>query len=206
MMLFKHPREARKNKESAGRLINKWSRPILGLNDNFKNMSRRGDYCGDAACFGQFYATDCSSLWLCLFAEREEQDLENMPRSKRRRLTLSGIDFDLNLDAPKPGKLCSSKRDFAIRVRVPEPSNKNYVIRPRWNVASNDDGSERPISKPSKSRNDERFKKHRRNFVKTKKNLKMQRAVGISIDGNKMALSWSRLRFRFWFRMFYSNS
>ena len=189
MMLFKHPRETRKNKESAGRLINKWSRPIFGLNDNFKSMSRGGDCCGDAASFSRLHANELFLTASILLVEREQRDLENMSQSKRRRLSSGKNESEPGSGAPEPGQLRPGGRGFVMRARVPKPSNKDYVIRPRWNVPSNDDDSERPVSKPSKSRKDERLEKHRRNFAERKKNLKMQRAVGISIEGNKMPLS-----------------
>lgn len=160
MYLCRHPRETRANKKIAGKLVNDWARPIFGVTSNFKSLSRE---------------------------EREQRDYQNM--SKKRRLssvdsdggrTPKSIDSALQSDkkAVKPGD-----KGFVMRARVPMPSNKDYVVRPQ-NAVERMDFSK----KPQKSMN--RFEKQKRKFDEKKKllNRGSQRAVGISIEGRKMAL------------------
>lgn len=175
MILFKHPREIRMNKDSAGRLINKWSRPIFGLNENFKSMSRE---------------------------EREQRDLEQMPQAKRRRLSSGATrQAEEGRGEGELGHLRPGEQGFVMRARVPMPSTKDYVVRPKWNVETSgpmdDDDEEgaariqkrrRSAGAPRSSKKDERLEKHMRNFAERKKSSKMQRAVKISIEGNKMSI------------------
>lgn len=160
MYLCRHPKETRQNKKLAGKLINEWARPIFGVTSNFKSLSRE---------------------------EREERDYQNM--SKKRRLssvdseggkTPKSIDSALQSDkkAVRPGD-----KGFVMRARVPMPSNKDYVVRPQNNIERTDFSR-----KPQKSMN--RYEKQKRKFDEKKKLLNQgsQRAVGISIEGRKMAL------------------
>uniref|UniRef100_F6ZT62 Protein IWS1 homolog n=2 Tax=Ciona intestinalis TaxID=7719 RepID=F6ZT62_CIOIN len=167
MRLFKHPRETRKNRESAGRLINKWSRPIFGLNDNFKSMSR---------------------------GDREQRDLEHMPQAKRRRLSAGQNERREGEEegAGEAEQLRPGERGFVMRARVPAPSHKDYVIRPKWKVdLMEDEDSQRfhRRSKGKQGKKDDRLEKHLKSFADRRKHSKMQRAVGISIEGSKMPLT-----------------
>jgi transcription factor SPN1 len=60
MLLYRHPKELRKNKEKAGRLVQEWARPIFGLASDFKTLTRD---------------------------EREERDYANITPTARRRLS-----------------------------------------------------------------------------------------------------------------------
>jgi len=137
-----------------------WARPIFGVTSNFKSLSRE---------------------------EREERDYQNM--SKKRRLssvdseggkTPKSIDSALQNEkkAVRPGD-----KGFVIRARVPMPSNKDYVVRPQSAMDRVDFNK-----KPQKTMN--RFEKQKRKFDDKKKLLNQgsQRAVGISLEGRKMAL------------------
>ncbi|MEE6512247.1 hypothetical protein FKM82_019181, partial [Ascaphus truei] len=157
MYLYKHPKESRPNKDIAGKLINEWSRPIFGLSSNYKGMTRE---------------------------EREQRDLEQMPQ--RRRLSSSGgqtprRDLDKVLTGEEKA-LRPGDPGFCARARVPLPSNKDYVVRPKWNVemeTSRFGGPRKGVT---------RLEKHKRRFAEQKRLTKTTRVIKFSIEGNRMPL------------------
>ncbi|NXI36071.1 IWS1 protein, partial [Galbula dea] len=158
MYLYKHPKESRPNKDMAGKLINEWSRPIFGLTSNYKGMTRE---------------------------EREQRDLEQMPQ--RRRLSSSGgqtprRDLEKVLTGEEKA-LRPGDPGFCARARVPMPSNKDYVVRPKWNVEM-ESSRFQGTSKKGVSRLDKQMRK----FTDIRKKSRSARAVKISIEGNKMPL------------------
>ncbi|KAK1162725.1 hypothetical protein AOXY_G17648 [Acipenser oxyrinchus oxyrinchus] len=156
MYLYKHPKESRSNKDLAGKLINEWSRPIFGLTSNYKAMTRE---------------------------ERQQRDLDQqMPT--RRRLSSGGQTPRRDLDKVLTGEekaLRPGEPGFCARARVPMPSNKDYVVRPRWNV---DTEANRGPTKKGVTRVD----KQMRRFADIKRLTKPAHAVKISVEGNRMPL------------------
>lgn len=156
MFLYKHPKESRANKDLALKLINEWSRPIFGLTSNYKGMTRE---------------------------ERQQRDLDQqMPQ--RRRLSSGGQTPRRDLEKQLTGEekaLRPGDPGFCARARVPMPSNKDYVVRPKWNVEVE---SNRGPMKKGMSRVD----KQMRRFADIRRLTKPGHAVKISVEGNRMPL------------------
>nr|XP_046244117.1 protein IWS1 homolog [Scatophagus argus] len=156
MFLYKHPKESRSNKDLALKLINEWSRPIFGLTSNYKGMTRE---------------------------ERQQRDLDQqMPQ--RRRLSSGGQTPRRDLEKQLTGEekaLRPGDPGFCARARVPMPSNKDYVVRPKWNVEME---SNRGPMKKGLSRVD----KQMRRFADIRRLTKPGHAVKISVEGNRMPL------------------
>ncbi|EDO36344.1 predicted protein, partial [Nematostella vectensis] len=160
MYLYRHPKETRQNKQVAGKLISEydWARPIFGVTSNFKSLSRE---------------------------EREERDYQNM--SKRRRLSSAdgeGGKTPRSIDSALQGEkkaLRPGDKGFVMRARVPLPSNKDYVVRPKTNAEGSDfvRSTKKTVTKADKLT---------RKLKDKKRANKMQRAVNISIEGRKMNL------------------
>lgn len=158
MYLYKHPKETKENRERAGKLISEWARPIFNLNTNFHSMSKE---------------------------EREQRDFEHMPKKRKLRLESGegGVvkqDIERALSAEDKA-LRPGDKGWIARARVPMPSMKDYVVRPKWNV-------ETDIGRGSNRKQVTRLDKHIRNLREKKKLSKVQRAVTISIEGRKMSL------------------
>jgi len=174
MFLYKHSKETKDNKKKLERLINDWSRPIFNLDGNFKQLSKE---------------------------ERLERDLEHVKMMNMREKTKSGRTIDDLLDATETRKSKKvKKRDedseaaeepkkflrpgevgFCPRARVPIPSSKDYVIRPKSNVEVEAEASSRKSGKKSESRLD----KHKKRFEEIKKKSKSSRAVTMVAAGGK---------------------
>ncbi|XP_051535250.1 protein IWS1 homolog [Myxocyprinus asiaticus] len=159
MYLYKHPKESRPNKDVALKLINEWSRPIFGLTSNYKGMTRE---------------------------ERQQRDLDQQI-SPRRRLSSGGQTPRRDLEKVLTGEekaLRPGDPGFCARARVPMPSNKDYVVRPKWNV---DMDSSRMSGGPMK-KGLSRVDKQMRRFADIKRLTKTGHAVKISVEGNRMPL------------------
>ncbi|XP_073688819.1 protein IWS1 homolog [Garra rufa] len=175
MYLYKHPKESRPNKDLALKLINEWSRPIFGLSSNYKGMTRE---------------------------ERQQRDLDQQIAPRRRlsepqtserqeepdvfapALSSGGQTPRRDLEKVLTGEekaLRPGDPGFCARARVPMPSNKDYVVRPKWNT---DGDSNRGPLKKGLSRVD----KQMRRFADIKRLTKPGHAVKISVEGNRMPL------------------
>jgi len=151
MYLFKHPKETKENKRLAAKLISNWSRPIFNCETDYQSISKE---------------------------EREERDHSNMAKIRRSSTaepTQSSSTGASNSQAPvvKPGD-----KGWVPRARVPMPSTRDYVVRPKSTI-------DFEITKSTK-RPATRLDKHLRNFQEKKRSSKMQRAVKISIEGRKL--------------------
>ncbi|XP_065177107.1 protein IWS1 homolog [Sycon ciliatum] len=155
MYLYRHPKETRENRQRTGKLISSWSRLIFGLEANYKLVSRD---------------------------EREMRDYMHMKRQKQRQST-DGADDEQEKggllgesgQALKPGD-----RGFVGRARVPKASNKDYIVRPKWNV-------DKEASRKGKKEPD-RFEKQQLKHKQGKQLNKTRRAAAVSLVGTKMSL------------------
>ncbi|XP_056904480.1 protein IWS1 homolog isoform X2 [Takifugu flavidus] len=175
MYLYKHPKESRSNKDLSLKLINEWSRPIFGLSSNYKGMTRE---------------------------ERQQRDLDQQMPQKRRLsqpqeaeraaepdvfsppISSGGQTPRRDLEKQLTGEekaLRPGDPGFCARARVPMPSNKDYVVRPKWNVEMD---SSRSIYRKGISL----LEKHKRRFAEQRKLKRPQGAVKISVEGNRMPL------------------
>ncbi|KAM3874665.1 LOW QUALITY PROTEIN: protein IWS1 homolog [Diretmus argenteus] len=174
MFLYKHPKESRSNKDLALKLINEWSRPIFGLTSNYKGMTRE---------------------------ERQQRDLDQQMPQRRRLSQPQKVERAEEPDVFSPissgGQ--TPRRDlekqltgeekalrpgdpgFCARARVPMPSNKDYVVRPRWNVET--ESNRGPVKKGLS-----RVDKQMRRFADIRRLTKTGHAVKISVEGNRMPL------------------
>ena len=156
MYLYKHPKETKDNKERARRLISAWSRPIFHNDMDFHSMTKE---------------------------DREARDLELMSKSKKARVGTSSSSSEPSTPVKKSGQEKGPRgpgeKGWVPRARVPMPSTKDYVNRPR---SLADDFGSRGSSKKTATR----FEMLQRQFNEKKKALKVQRAVKISIEGRKM--------------------
>ncbi|CDW54698.1 hypothetical protein TTRE_0000296801 [Trichuris trichiura] len=108
--------------------------------------------------------TDFSSLTR---EERMRRDYEHMPAAKKSRLKPTSRLFCLKSKSP-------GDKDFIARARVPKPSTKDYVIRPKSNV---------DVDFSKKSSSLDRKIREIKDRLKSKKNLK---AVSVSIEGRRL--------------------
>jgi transcription factor SPN1 len=174
MFLYKHPKETKLNKQKLEKLINNWARPIFNLDSNFKQLTKE---------------------------ERLQRDLEHVRtlnrRSSNETSQKESVDEMLSAaeklkfnkknksrpdDSDKSGSdetkkfLRPGDPGFVPRARVPLPSSKDYVIRPKSNV-DNLEISSKKMKKP-----ESRLDKHNRRFIEIKRNAKTNRAVTMSVS------------------------
>lgn len=166
MYLYKHSKEMKSNKEKLEKLIHNWSRPIFNLDNNFKGLSKE---------------------------ERQQRDMEHT-RGYKRNLSSNGDNLDddmyektkkkkstTNINLEETSNLRPGDVGFCPRARVPLPSTKDYVVRPKSNV----DGLDLSDKKSSK-KVENRFDKQKRRLVDIKRASKSSKAVNMSIEGRKM--------------------
>ncbi|VDK53175.1 unnamed protein product [Cylicostephanus goldi] len=164
MLLYKHPRETKENKAIAAHIIREWSRPIFQLDTDFRSVSRE---------------------------ERLQRDLEHMSSAKKRKLSVAFLRISatkLNKSHKFSGEAGTSDQNATPkdekvinRARVPRPSTRDYVVRPKSNVEGEFKGER-------KARAFARLDKAQREFMERTKRMKVKRAVGVSLEGRNMAI------------------
>nr|XP_023838493.1 protein IWS1 homolog isoform X3 [Salvelinus alpinus]XP_023838494.1 protein IWS1 homolog isoform X4 [Salvelinus alpinus] len=200
MFLYKHPKESRPNKDLALKLINEWSRPIFGLTSNYKGMTREERQQRDL---------DQQMPPKRLLSQPQKVDRSKEPDVfSPQQLRFSVVAWLLRLPSDFGCSLIfnlsssggqTPHRDlekvltgeekalrpgdpgFCARARVPMPSNKDYVVRPKWNVESESRAA--PVKKGVS-----RVDKQLRRFADIKRMTKTGHAVKISVQGNRMPL------------------
>ncbi|XP_053667424.1 protein IWS1 homolog A-like [Anopheles marshallii] len=115
MYLYKHPKEIKANRAQASVLISRWFRSVYNISTDFNGMSRD---------------------------ERRQHDLRQLPKQIKpstpdavpsKQVVRSDFWlFDTHKNTIRPGE-----KGWVSRARVPMPSDKVYIVRPKSNIETN---------------------------------------------------------------------
>ncbi|ESO00774.1 hypothetical protein HELRODRAFT_143271, partial [Helobdella robusta] len=107
--LYKHPKETTNNKGICQQLITRWAKPLFRQDVDFKDFTRE---------------------------ERQQRDLEHCSKKRKVSSKIEEQEEKNSSDANLVGKQRLLREDAnpADRARLPEPSLKEYIIRPKWKV------------------------------------------------------------------------
>jgi len=174
MFLYKHSKETKSNKQKLERLINSWARPIFNLDSNFKQLTKEERLERDMEHIKQLNKRSSNE-----FAQGQSVD-ELLNTSYKRKKVNKNDTGDKN-KAEEPNKhLRPGDPGFCPRARVPVPSSKDYIIRPKSSVEAMEGMSEKKAKK-----SESRLDKHKKRFIEIKKNAKSSRAVTMVAAGGK---------------------
>jgi len=123
MLLYKHPKETRENRNLAGKIVSQWARLVFGVQTTFKDISKE---------------------------EREERDKCNAAEYKKRRLSSTDDSVSSGSQEDKRPKRPGDK-GFIARARVPKASNRDYIVRPRSDISLGEMGSFKNPKKVARS-------------------------------------------------------
>jgi len=165
MILMKHPKEIKDNKSIASRLIREWSRPIFQSETDIRSLTRE---------------------------ERVHRDFSQMPAVKRQRLRLDPDGLPIPNSPPSRNEDNRNNRGEAqqilrpgekaiARARVPKPSTRDYVIRPKPEIEGTFRGQ-------TKNKEQTMLDKKLRQFRERSRQNAVKRVNGVSIEGTKMGL------------------
>ena len=161
--LCRHPREVRSNKDVAGAIINKWSRPIFHLSADFSALTREDRQVRDQEMAAKLGLN-----------KRKRKDSSQGSEGGAGNSSSGGGDSAKSVRPGDPG--------WVSRARVPMPNNKEFVRRPEWQ------SHEDMTTKTSTKKEIDMLEKHKRSFADRKKFAKAQHAVKISLEGKGMKL------------------
>ncbi|CAK9298567.1 unnamed protein product [Gordionus sp. m RMFG-2023] len=163
MYLFKHPKETKQNKDRAGKLINEWSRYIFNIPTDYKALSKEEREERDYYLMNHFHQK----------TSKNAESSENFNKSKQKE----------SIESESKTNTSTASTRFG-RARIPQPSAKDYVIRPKSRINIMEINQKRPILSAKNSRM-EKLKKimSARKLGSSNKN---RRSLDISIVGKKM--------------------
>lgn len=161
MYLYKHPRETASNRKLAGTVIDRWAGVIFKKHESLPMPSGK-----------------CRQN-----EEDREKEAEHDPQptpKRRRTATVADIEFaDKQNHTSAEAK--ENKPANSYRVTMPEPSTKEYIIRPKWNVTQAPAGQQSSEKKaPQWQQN---LKKWRKRFNDVSRPAS---AIRPSVDGRKI--------------------
>lgn len=123
MYLYKHPNETKHNRDRAGRLISEWARPIFNLSCDFK---------GENNTIFSIFFTHIEFFTAMSREERQQRDLEQMPKRRKNSPSREESGSSTKKGIFKEEKaLRPGEKGWVARARVPMPSNKEYIVRPK---------------------------------------------------------------------------
>lgn len=172
MLLYKHPKEMKENRAKAGKLIHEWSRPIFGTSANYRSMTREEREERDMDLMENRRKSTGRPRTADEDEDEDDEDEDGAPKKKRKakKTDQEGEDeVDVNKDIP--------------RARVPQPSMKDYVIRPKSNLMMEAvEGANRRGS----AKKDNRFEKRIRGIKDQQRTAKGLKGASVSLEGRKM--------------------
>lgn len=170
MFLYKHSKETKENKLKLEKLINNWARPIFNLDGNFKQLTKEERLERDLQHIKQLNKRSSNEF-------NQDQSVDDLLNTSYKRKKAKS---DSNKASEEPKKvLRPGDPGFIPRARVPAPSSKDYIIRPKSNIEALE------MSDKKVRKTESRLDKHKKRFIEIKKNAKSNRAITMVAAGGK---------------------
>ena len=173
--MYKHPKETKENKRKLEKLIHSWSRPIFNLDADMRQMTREERLQRDMDHVKMLNRRNSNESVPNQNVDDLLQAAEKAKLGKGKSKSAGGDADESGATSARPGE-----PGFVPRARVPIPSQKDYVIRPKSSIESSESESARKIK-----RSETRLDKHKKRFLEIQRSARTNRAVSLSVSEGK---------------------